>query len=266
MNTYKLYNDVEIPQLGYGTWQLPETYDCVRQALDIGYCHIDTARSYQNEAAIGQAIQDSGIDRKDIFLTTKLSIQDINRVPDAFQESLDNLQTDYIDLYLLHWPVQGYIQAWKEMEKIYESGRVRAIGLSNFTVSKLQAVRLVQTYEPMVHQVESNPYFKNEEIIQTSRNRNMAIEVYRPLGGRREVDQILTEDILVELSQKYHKTPAQVLLRWNIQRDCIVFPKTTNINHMKENFNIFDFQLLDEDMERISQLKSKSYVTNLMPE
>ena len=221
MNNVTLNNGVSIPQLGLGVFQTPDgkqTEDAVRWALESGYRHIDTAKIYGNEDSVGKAIKESNIKREDIFLTTKLWNEDIRqgRTKEAFEESLKALQTDYVDLYLIHWPATGYEQAWKEMIEIYKSGRARAIGVSNFHEHHLENLKNISDLMPAVNQIE--------------------------------------DSTLVELAHKYHKSAAQIVLRWDLQRNLIVFPKSTHQERIISNFDVFDFALSEEDMSKMNSL------------
>ena len=257
MNTILLNNGVSIPQLGLGVFQTPDgqqTEDAVRWALEAGYRHIDTAKIYGNEKSVGKAIRESGISRKDIFLTTKLWNEDIRqgRTREAFEQSLLELQTDYVDLYLIHWPAAGYEKAWKEMEAIYQSGKARAIGVSNFQEHHLQQLMKTASIFPAVNQIESNPYFNNQELIDLCQGQQIAIEVYSPLGGTGST--LLSDPVLSGLAKKYQKNPAQIVLRWHLQRNLIVFPKSTHKDRIISNLDVFDFTLATEDMLIIDQM------------
>lgn len=257
MNTIKLNNGVEIPQLGLGVYQTPEgdeTVNSVKWALEAGYRHIDAARVYGNEAGVGEGMRQSGVRRQDIFLTTKLWNDDIRqgRAREAFEESLKTLGTDYVDLYLIHWPVDGFEKAWREMEQLYREGKIRAIGVSNFHEQHLE--RLLETAEvqPVVNQIESHPYLNNQKLIDLSRENGMEAEVWSPLGGTG--GNLLQDKRLEELAGKYNKSAAQIVLRWDIQRGVIVIPKSTHQERIISNMDVFGFELEDSDMEKINQL------------
>ena len=257
MNNLTLNNGVSIPQLGLGVFQTPDgkqTEDAVRWALESGYRHIDTAKIYGNEDSVGKAIKDSNIKREDIFLTTKLWNEDIRqgRTKEAFEESLKALQTDYVDLYLIHWPATGYEQAWKEMIEIYKSGRARAIGVSNFHEHHLENLKNISDLMPAVNQIESNPYFSNQKLIDFCQKEGIAVEIWSPLGGTGS--HLLQDSTLVELAHKYHKSAAQIVLRWDLQRNLIVFPKSTHQERIISNFDVFDFALSEEDMSKMNSL------------
>lgn len=263
MNSITLANGVTIPQLGLGVFRTPsgaETVNSVKWALEAGYRHIDTAKIYGNEESVGKAIRESGIPRNEIFLTTKLWNEDIrqHRTMEAFEESLKALQTDYVDLYLIHWPADGFQEAWLAMEKLYEAGKIKAIGVSNFHEHHLEELQKVAHRMPVVNQIESHPYMNNQELIDLCRHRNIAVEVWSPLGGTG--GSLLENQELKELACKYGKTPAQIVLRWDIQRDVIVIPKSTHKERIISNMEIFDFELTAEDMEKMNALNKNERV------
>lgn len=257
MNKIKLNNGIEIPQLGLGVYQTPEgeeTVNSVKWALEAGYRHIDAARVYGNEAGVGEGIRQSGVKRQDIFLTTKLWNDDIRqrRTRDAFEESLKALGTDYVDLYLIHWPADGFEEAWKEMEQLYHEGKIRAIGVSNFHKQHLKRLFEIAKVRPVVNQIESHPYLNNHELICLNKENGMETEVWSPLGGTG--GNLLGDKLLGELADKYKKTAAQIVLRWDIQRGVIVIPKSTHRERIVSNIDVFGFELEDCDMEKINQI------------
>lgn len=257
METITLSNGVEIPQIGLGVWQSPKgeaTEHAVMWALEAGYRHIDTARIYGNEASVGAGIRKSGVARKDIFLTTKLWNEDIRkgRAKEAFEESLDRLETDYVDLYLIHWPAEGFEKAWQDMTELYEAGRIRAIGVSNFQPHHLETLEKVSSVVPMVNQIESNLYFNNQTVIDYCHARHIAVEAYSPLGGTG--GHILEDEKLLAMAEKYGKTPAQIILRWDIQRGLVVLPKSTHKERIISNLDVFDFELDPEDEAALSDM------------
>lgn len=257
MNYVQLNNGVNIPQLGLGVFRTEEgdqTRNAVRWALEAGYRHIDAAKIYGNEKSVGDGMRESGVARSEIFLTTKLWNEDIRqgRTKAAFEESLAALQTDYIDLYLIHWPADGYQRAWTEMEEIYAAGKIRAIGVSNFHKHHLERLEKSAKVLPAVNQIESHPYFSNQELIDLCQEKGMSVEVWSPLGGTG--GNLMEDPALRALAEKYGKTPAQIILRWDIQRNVIVIPKSTHQERIVSNQQIFDFALSEEDMALISGL------------
>lgn len=257
MNHLKLNNGVQIPQLGLGVYQTPlgeQTVNSVMWALEAGYRHIDTAKIYGNEESVGEGIRASGVSREEIFLTTKLWNEDIRRgrTREAFEESLAALGTDYIDLYLIHWPAEGFEKAWSEMEALYREGKIRAIGVSNFHRPHLEQLSKTAEITPAVNQIESHPYLTNQELIDHCRSLGIEVEVWSPLGGTG--GNLLADPALNTLSEKYQKTPAQIVLRWDIQREVIVIPKSTHRDRIISNLMVDDFELSDDDMELISSL------------
>jgi diketogulonate reductase-like aldo/keto reductase len=257
MDFITLSNNIKMPKLGFGVFQTPDgkqTEDAVKWALEAGYRHIDTAMIYGNESSVGKAMEESGVSRKDIFLTTKLWNDDIRsgKTMQAFEDSLERLRTDYLDLYLIHWPADGFEKAWTELEKIYASGRVKAVGVSNFQPRHLEAIEKISTLRPAVNQIESNPYFDNQTVIDYCNERGISVTVWSPLGGTG--GNILEDAVLLELSEKYKKSPAQIVIRWHLQRDVVVIPKSLHRDRIFANFDVFDFVLGKDDMDRISSL------------
>lgn len=258
MHKIQLNNNLQIPQEGIGVYLTPDgkqTVDAIKWALEGGYRHIDTAKIYGNESSVGQAIKESGVPREDIFLTTKLWNEDIRqrRTVEAFEESLEALQTDYVDLYLIHWPADGFEEAWKEMEKIYQIGKIKAIGVSNFQLHHLERLAEITDLVPAVNQIESHPYFQNQELIDACQAKGIEVEVWSPLGGTG--GNVLQDPVLNELADKYHRTVAQIVLRWDIQRNVIVLPKSVHKDRILSNMDIFDFEISGEDMDRINGLE-----------
>ena len=257
MQTIQLRQGVEIPQLGLGVFQTQDgqqTKDAVLWAIEAGYRHIDTAKAYGNERSVGDALRMSGIPREEIFLTTKLWNDDIRagRTEAAFAESLEALQTDYVDLYLIHWPVAGFEQAWAAMEKLHQQGKIRAIGVSNFHKSHLEKLEETARIQPYVNQIESHPYLNNQGLIDYCRARGIAVEVWSPLGGTNGT--LLADETIGSLAKKYGRTPAQIVLRWGIQRDVVVIPKYVHKERIASNLDVFDFALTDADMEQLGCL------------
>lgn len=252
-----LNNDVMIPQIGFGVFQVedgPQTVDAVRTALEDGYRHIDTASVYGNEASVGKAIAESDVDRADLFVTTKLWNDDIRkrRTKDAFQKSLDRLGLDYVDLYLIHWPAEGWQEAWAAMQELYAQGRMRAIGVSNFERNHLTELLEQTDVLPAVDQVESSPTFPNQNLIDFCHGKDIAVEAWSPLGGTG--GNLLTDQRLLDIGEKYGKSSAQVVLRWDLQRGVIPLPKSVHSTRIMQNIHVFDFELDESEMQLISSL------------
>ena len=225
----------------------------VRYALDAGYRHIDTAALYENEAGVGKAIATSSVDRKDIFVTSKVwnSDQGYDSTLRAFDETLHKLEFDYLDLYLVHWPVKGkYKETWRALEKLYKDGRVKAIGVSNFLKHHLEDLFQSAEIIPMVNQMEFHPYLVQQDLIDFCNNNQIRYEAWSPLMIGKAVDI----EVIKALSEKYHKTPAQIILRWDIQKGVVTIPKSSNKERIISNGDIFNFEISDEDMKKIDSL------------
>lgn len=250
-----LNNGIEIPIFGLGTWPLrgDEAYQAVLWALEIGYSLIDTASFYRNEKEIGNALKDTPIAREEIFVTTKVwnSEQGYENTRKAFENSLKRLQLDYIDLYLIHWPIRGLRnETWKALEKIYDEGNARAIGVSNFTIRHLEELLESSNSVPVVNQIEFTPFLFQKELMDYCQFKNIAVEAYTPLTrGRR-----FNNEVLRSITKKYNKTAAQIMLRWGLQHDIIEIPKSGSKEHLIENANVFDFELSDLDMNQLDDL------------
>mgnify|MGYP000933139989 CR=1 FL=1 len=256
MEYVTLSNGVKMPILGYGVYQITqeECERCVMDALKVGYRLLDTAQSYFNEEQVGSAIKKSGVPREDIFLTTKVWLEHYGyeQTKASVLESMRKLQTDYLDLVLLHQPFSDTYGAYRALEELYEEGKIRAVGISNFYVDRMVDFASFNRIKPMVNQVEINIYNQQKELRKWADKYGIQLEAWAPFGeGRRG---IFNDPVIAEIASKYHKTAAQVMLRWNIQRGVVVIPKTTHIERMKENFDVFDFALTNEDMSAISSL------------
>ena len=259
MEYVKLNNGVEMPILGFGVYQIPkeETKKCVLDAIKVGYRAIDTAQSYFNESEVGDAIVESGIPRSVFFITTKIWIDNYGyeKCKASVEESLRKLKTDYIDLVLLHQPFSDYYGAYRALEELYHEGKITAIGVSNFYPDRLADMCLFgREVVPAVNQVETNPMNQQIKAQEVMQKYGVAIEAWAPFGEGK--NGMFTNETLVNIGKKYGKTSAQVILRWLIQRGVIIACKSTHIERMEENFNAFDFELSDEDMEEIRKLDS----------
>lgn len=264
MNSYTLSNNVSIPELGFGTWQTPNgdvAVSAVKKALEVGYRHIDTAQGYKNEDSVGQAIKESGIPREEIFLTTKLWNENhsYDLVLSSSEESLKKLQTDYIDLFLIHWPnpvkfrdnwQSANAETWRAMEELYQAGKIKAIGVSNFLPHHFEELKKTATIFPMVNQIFLAPGELQKEVVSYCQEHNVLLEAYSPLG----TGKIFDVPEMQELSDKYGKTIAQIAIRWSLQHDFLPLPKSVTPSRIEENLAVFDFELSDEDMQRIDQL------------
>lgn len=258
MQTYITLNDgTKIPQFGLGVYMIPEgeeTYKAVFDALKMGIRHIDTAHAYQNERSVGQAVKDSGIPREDVWITTKLWPHEYGegKTTAAIEKMLERLGTDYIDLLLLHQQFGDYLGAWKDMQKAVQAGKVKSIGISNFESERLEELCESAEIKPSVLQVECHPYYQQNALKKRIEKYGTVIESWYPIGHG---DQgLINESVFTRLAEKYRKSNVQIILRWHIQEGTIVFPKTTNPQHMKDNFDIFDFELTANEMAEIRKL------------
>ncbi len=256
MKTVKLNNGKEMPIVGLGTWlsKPEEVYNAVLTALKNGYRHIDTAMIYHNEEAIGKAIKDSGILRKEIFVTTKLwnSDQGYESTLKAFNVSLNKLGLDYVDLYLIHW-FKGYkkaVNTYKALEEIYRSGKAKAIGVSNYNVHHLMNILNNCEIPPMVNQVETHVTLQNHFLHEYCKDNNIQLEAYAPLMSYR-INELLENEVMIKVAKKHNKTVPQIAIRWLIEREIVVIPKSINPNRIISNYDVFDFALDDEDMKDI---------------
>ena len=249
----KLNDGLNMPVVALGVWQSHEdTKNAVLNALKNGYRHIDTAAAYHNEEAVGEAIKESGIPRNEIFITTKLWNEDIrNRnTREALKNSLKKLGLDYVDLYLIHWPAEGYEEAYLEMEKLQEEGLTRSIGVSNFRKSHLENLLSKVNKIPSVNQIETNPQMVDEETIQFCKENKIVIEAWSPLGS----GACLNDSTIQKIADKYQKSTAQIILRWLLQKRIVILPKSVHEERIVENIDLFDFELSEEDMNLINQL------------
>lgn len=257
MNEILLNNGVKMPMIGYGVFQIQDLVQCeqcVYDAIQAGYRLIDTASVYGNETAVGLAIKRSGIQREDLFITSKLWVQDAGyeSAKKAIDLTLENLQTDYIDLYLIHRPFNDYYGAYRAMEEAYKEGKIRAIGLSNFDAARIVDLIMNNEVKPAVVQVECHPFYQQEDLRGFLQENNILMEAWAPFAeGKKHIFQ---NDVLKTIAQKYEKSVAQVILRWNIQRQIVPLSKTVHTNRMEENLAVFDFELSQEDMHFIASL------------
>ena len=257
MQTVCLNNGVQMPLEGFGVFQVPDAAQCeqaVSDALEAGYRLIDTAAAYMNEEAVGNAIRTSGIPRKDLFITTKLWVQDAGyeSAKKAFETSLNKLGLEYLDLYLIHQPFHDYYGAWRAMEELYKEGRNRAIGVSNFYPDRLVDLCVNAEIIPAVNQVECHPFFQQKDALKVMKEYGVQPEAWGPFAEGK--NNFFQNPILAEIAAKYGKSVAQVALRWNVQRGVVVIPKSVHKERIQENFNIWDFELSDKDMETISDM------------
>ena len=271
MKNVTLNNGIQMPVLGFGVYQITDPAECeqaVYDALMAGYRLIDTAAAYKNEEAVGKAVIKSGIPRDELFITTKLWIQDAgyDSTKRAFEESLKRLQTDYLDLYLIHQPFGDIYSSWRAMEDLYNEGKIRAIGVSNFLPDRLLDLILHNKITPAVNQVETHPFLQQIENAEFMKENNVQIESWAPFAEGK--NNIFQNEILLSIAGKYNKSVAQIILRWLTQRDIVVIPKSVRKERIIENFDIFDFELSKEDMEKIVTLNTdqSSFFSHRDPE
>ena len=251
-----LSNSVSIEQLGFGTFKIvdqQEANNAVMTALSNGYRSFDTAQLYNNEKVLGEAFVNSGVARQELFLTTKVSNlnQGYEQTLKSFEQSLKDLQTDYLDLFLVHWPLKNhFFDTWKAIEQLYENKMVRAIGVCNFHQSHFELLKTRANIKPMINQIEIHPYLVQKELIEYLNKEQIAIEAWSPLARGRVVE----EPLLIDIGQKYQKSSSQVTLRWHVQKDLIVIPKSVNPLRIAENMQIFDFELTETEMQQIDSL------------
>lgn len=252
-----LNNGVQIPQLGFGVFQIPpqDTKDATLTALDVGYRHLDTAEMYGNEKEVGQAVRESGIERSELFVTSKLNngFHAHDDALAAFEQTLDDLDIGYLDLFLIHWPqpaVGDFVETWKAMEEMYRSGRTKAVGVSNFQPHHLRRLLEGSDVIPAVNQVEVHPYLTQEAVRAFNAEHGIATEAWSPIAKGR----VLKDPVIVNIAERLGKSPAQVTLRWHLQRGDIVFPKSVTRSRVEENFQLFDFELTEGDLAEIGAL------------
>lgn len=264
MKEFKLNNGVLMPSIGIGTYLLEpaEAYNSVLNALKLGYKMIDTANAYRNEVAVGKAIKDSKLNREDVFVSTKLWPSEYDN-PNAVKETLSRLKLDYIDLLFLHQPTSNWENGYKLLLDAYKKGLIRAIGVSNF---EDQISDLLSKYDihPQVIQVECHPFFPQTKLRKITEKENIHLMSWFPLGGKGTTKELLESDIISSIAKKYHKSPAQIVLKWHNEMGFIVIPGSKNVEHIKDNLNIFDFSLTKDDMDNIAKLNtnSKRYVAS----
>lgn len=256
MKTVRLNNGIEMPMEGFGVFQIPEDSceQVVKDAIDLGYRLIDTASSYQNEKAVGRAIASCDMPREELFITTKAYIQQMGyeKTKQAFQESLDNLGLQYLDLYLIHMPFGDYYGSWKALEELYREGKVRAIGVCNFLPDRLLDLYYNAEITPQIDQIERHPHYQRKEDLEIMDELKVQPQAWAPFAEG--LKGMFDEPILKEIAEKYDQTVAQIILRWNVQQGVIVIPKSVHRERMRENLDIWNFKIEDADMERIGSL------------
>lgn len=260
MYNVKLNNGIEMPILGFGVFQVPDAAECeksVLTALEAGYRSIDTAASYGNEESVGTALKKSGIARKDLFVTTKLWVADAGyeKAKKAFEVSLNKLQLDYLDLYLIHQPYSDVHGAWRAMEELYEAGKIRAIGVSNFMPDRVMDMIVFNKIAPAVNQIETHPFHQQIETQKFLEENKVQQESWGPFAEGK--NNLFSNELIAAIGKKYNKSIAQVVLRWMIQRNIVVIPKSITPARIIQNFDVFDFELSEADMEQIKSLDEK---------
>lgn len=257
MKEFKLNNGITMPSVGIGTFLLEpkDAQNSVREALKLGYRLIDTANAYMNERAVGRGMKESGVDRKDIFLSTKLWPSEYEN-PNAVEETLERLGTDYIDLLFIHQPTKNWREGYKQLIKSYKEGKIRAIGISNFEGEYIDSLLKEFDVVPQVIQVECHPFYPQTDLRKTTDKYDIKIMSWYPLGGKGMTAELLDSDIIKNMANKYHKSPAQIVLKWHNEMGFIVIPGSKSVDHIKDNINIFDFELTKDDMNEISKLDS----------
>ncbi len=259
LKSIEMYNGVKIPQIGLGVFLMKdeeELVSAVKAAVESGYHHFDTAKIYGNEEYLARGLKESGVAREDIFLTSKVWNYDqgFEETKAAFEESLRKLDTDYLDLYLIHWPAPKYIETWKALMELYEEGKVRAIGVSNFQIHHLEELKKQELMQPMINQIETHPELPQNELHEYMKENGIVHEAWGPIGQGKT--GLLSNPVLVAIGKNYQKTPAQVILRWHVQRGEVIIPKSVHAERIRENSDIFDFSLTDEEMDLVASLET----------
>lgn len=261
--TKTLANGLEIPQVGLGLFlmtDVDESVSAIKHAAEVGYRHFDTAAVYKNEPILAQALKETGLAREDLFITSKVwnDMQGYDKTKQAFEETLQKLKTDYLDLYLIHWYMadESVKGSWQALEELYKTGKVKAIGVSNFSINQLEKMKGYAEIMPMVVQVETHPYFPQDELRNYLEKENIQHESWGPLGQGKS--DLLSEPILIELAEKYDKSPAQIVLRWHIERGSVIIPKSSHPGRITENSALFDFELTAGDMQAIKEINTET--------
>ncbi|HDA7969035.1 TPA: aldo/keto reductase [Staphylococcus aureus] len=260
MNHIEISKDVKIPVLGFGVFQIPQeqTAEAVKEAIKAGYRHIDTAQSYLNETEVGQGIEASGIDRSELFITTKVWIENVNYEDTikSIERSLQRLNLDYLDLVLIHQPYNDVYGSWRALEELKENGKIKAIGVSNFGVDRTVDLGIHNQIQPQVNQIEINPFHQQEEQVAALQQENVVVEAWAPFAEGK--NQLFQNQLLQAIADKYNKSIAQVILRWLVERDIVVLAKSVNPERMAQNLDIFDFELTEEDKQQIATLEESN--------
>ncbi|MDT3911700.1 aldo/keto reductase [Staphylococcus aureus] len=260
MNHIEISKDVKIPVLGFGVFQIPQeqTAEAVKEAIKAGYRHIDTAQSYLNETEVGQGIEASGIDRSELFITTKVWIENVNYEDTikSIERSLQRLNLDYLDLVLIHQPYNDVYGSWRALEELKENGKIKAIGVSNFGVDRIVDLGNHNQIQPQVNQIEINPFHQQEEQVAALQQENVVVEAWAPFAEGK--NQLFQNQLLQAIADKYNKSIAQVILRWLVERDIVVLAKSVNPERMAQNLDIFDFELTEEDKQQIATLEESN--------
>lgn len=260
MNHIEISKDVKIPVLGFGVFQIPQeqTAEAVKEAIKAGYRHIDTAQSYLNETEVGQGIEASGIDRSELFITTKVWIENVNYEDTikSIERSLQRLNLDYLDLVLIHQPYNDVYGSWRALEELKETGKIKAIGVSNFGVDRIVDLGIYNQIQPQVNQIEINPFHQQEEQVAALQQENVVVEAWAPFAEGK--NQLFQNQLLQAIADKYNKSIAQVILRCLVERDIVVLAKSVNPERMAQNLDIFDFELTEEDKQQIATLEESN--------